>query len=865
MTDSTDEQHHVGIVEGRRYAMPGKGTDPDDYRFEQYADLLDNPAQISRGQLDIPRTARFFEYEIKTLNIPGPLPRAQGLPPFKDPYGYGWEDLDEWGRLGKFDWTMRTQMLPITRPFPLHRACIPLNTKYFDFDPRVHLVESPGPRANLYTLPDTRLRALQQCGTAILHCMIRIEFVAQELSLTLPSARDTDWHFGQSWIATLERGSRPSPPWRIAHVAQELRRRLMDGLGFVMMGIRFLIYFRLYRRRLTPPNFRTTTLLAGLMVAPHDERSRLIGESLAQLGIPVWTIHSQNFHPSIEMYPRGSTEDSPLWRRARNQVYDRYPPRNRDEEVLRRRIQERFQSLLQDAGRRNHVQKPMEVWVMSPGHATQAPGPGPFYRSFKSNFREPTGDEHETYAQRMVRWLSSTRDWHQLTVLKEMQAVLGEETISLQPLADRFQFDPPLPIFHQNYATCKDWAREEGGDWIEPPAFPALEPTLPLAERLVNPQVRSHGEPPSLLPRLSDDILYPSRRRETRVASRAPTAQASSSTEDPALESYEMRVDSPPPAFVDYSAPDEPMQDSPQSPSPSPAPRDSDVDWDDWCVQNSIYPVRLAPFLYFDGEKKLEEELVERYGSHVNSWFQGLQSIVLGYTDRNRALLMVENQRAAALLYPAEPFAGAMHPDAIPGTLQAFSPRCLAEIANTVQARGRARLERFPIPPLAQAVSARGRLVTLDRPADTKFAMEDLTKLFYGNEAIPSHTRGSSSRLMSRYSLPAVAFMDILRDLRLKEEENREAAVAPWLSNASTFQSLLERHLSFRKPHGFSLPLPTGHVLQELLSSIARSSPAVSPTSLLARGTYDREYFKWSGTREVYEIVLDDVEPTSIA
>jgi len=40
---------------------------------------------------------------------------------------------------------------------------------------------------------------------------------------------------------------------------------------------------------------------------------------------------------------------------------------------------------------------------------------------------------------------------------------------------------------------------------------------------------------------------------------------------------------------------------------------------------------------------------------------------------------------------------------------------------------------------------------------------------------------------------------------------------------------------------------------------IAKRSPQPEPTSLLARGTYDQELFRWSNAWEEYEIVLDNL------
>lgn len=873
---------HMGIWEGRRYAMPGKGTDPDDYRYEQYADSTDNPAQRPGEAFEIQKTARFFEYEIRTLNIPGPFPRVQGLPPFaRDPYGYNWSHLDEWGRLGKYDWTMRTQLFPKDYPFPIHRALVPLDIDHFNFDPRIHLIQSPGPRSDLYTLAADRLHFLRRSGAILLSCMERFERAASDLSLPLPSVRDPDWHYGRSWLRLLDQSALPAPPWKIAQLAQELRRRLLDGLGFIHLCVSFFLYFRLYRGRFAPPTFRTTRRLAGLMIVPSDERSRLIGESLAELGVPVWTVHEADPNPPLELFPRGSAEGSPLWKNIRAQAEQRYPPWRFGEGYTKEETRRQFQKALVKEIQAQRARPPSDVWVLRQDHATEAPAPGPRFRSHRVNFRLPAGDDSELYVQRMARWLTSTKSWNDMAVLKEMQGSIGVSTISLALLPNVKRFEPPLPLFHETYPTCQRWAAAIGGTWVDPSPFPQPRFALPLVQRISNPDNRSYGAPPALLERLNEDPLYPSVPRNARagpssVERNAPAPLLHRQAQDPLpRRPPSMRDDELPPfeendpdthsdmrepdvePFSDFSQLEQPAEESPTSPTPTPGPQtsDPDLDWDDYCDQNHLYPVILSPFIYFGREEELEEELCERYGTFVHAWFRGVQSIVLAYTDRGRALLAIENQREAAHYYLAEPSAGAIHPTAIPGELVEFNPERKAQLGQRVRIRGRTRLENFPIPPRVMGITRRGLpAVIAERAPETRFERGALSELLTGSWEIPNRSRGSSYRLMSRYSVEPTLLLRLL-ELRLGLEQGAETVETP----LRTLIDLLRRHLSYNHPLGFSIPLMPDSPWQEVLTSVARDTPLVLPTSLMARGTYDNEYFKWTGAREVYEIIVDEI------
>jgi hypothetical protein len=72
-------------------------------------------------------------------------------------------------------------------------------------------------------------------------------------------------------------------------------------------------------------------------------------------------------------------------------------------------------------------------------------------------------------------------------------------------------------------------------------------------------------------------------------------------------------------------------------------------------------------------------------------------------------------------------------------------------------------------------------------------------------------------------------------------------------------EALLQRHLSYISPLGFSVPLDPNSIFQELLASVAHTVPPVSPTLLLVQGTYDTEYFRWVNVREIYKIILDEI------
>jgi hypothetical protein len=70
---------------------------------------------------------------------------------------------------------------------------------------------------------------------------------------------------------------------------------------------------------------------------------------------------------------------------------------------------------------------------------------------------------------------------------------------------------------------------------------------------------------------------------------------------------------------------------------------------------------------------------------------------------------------------------------------------------------------------------------------------------------------------------------------------------------------LLNRHLAYKQPTPFHLSILIAGPAWELLVWVASQVHGCDPMSLLARGTYDSEFFAWSNSHEEYEITLDDL------
>jgi len=112
---------------------------------------------------------------------------------------------------------------------------------------------------------------------------------------------------------------------------------------------------------------------------------------------------------------------------------------------------------------------------------------------------------------------------------------------------------------------------------------------------------------------------------------------------------------------------------------------------------------------------------------------------------------------------------------------------------------------------------------------------------------------------MSRYRLAPAA---VCWQLRERLDKLRDVSVAPdFPIRVATCQLalLLDRHMSYATPEGFRIPLPSYGPPREAVTFLTQFT-FVDSTSLLARGTYQFEQFRWSPVAEEYEIILDDLD-----
>ena len=845
----------------------------------QYGDQFDDPERrASYGSL-LYRPARYYDYSIQALNLPGPFPRVPGVPSYRsDPYSYQVEDFDELGGLGKFEWTRRTQLLPVDVEFPLHRAFVPLDLTAYEFDIRKHVVQARGPDQSLRVLERAYIEKAMSAGQGLARCLQRIRDVSLSSKVELLSEPDPDWHFGASWMRLLRLAGEPQQPWRAVLVAQELRRRIVDGVGYVCMATRVFIYFLGYQTLHEPARFRTTTRMAGLIVDMDNARSRQIGEGLADLGVPVWGMRILDPKPKLELIPRQSTHESPMWKEA----YEEERPRMRivpEPTWLTDRVQSKFELKLGDLYTRKLCHPITNRWSIQRGHPKQADKPGPYYRFHEAYQKELKKFGNEDYYECVLKWLQAAPRIGASLVLTEFRRAFGEATIPSATLSGS-RFPPIQPIFHRNYHLLEELAHQSAYEWTRPTAYPTIPYGSSLADRIAKPRARAFGAPEETgLGSRHPRSASPEERRVRHKRAHQPStskAKAPLPPDDDELSPYEddeyerdANADelSPleePGSYRDTeSTPHEDLtmpsdvkeaaseRGKDQVNDPAPQPLDPSVIWGASCHERRLFPVELSPFVYFGEKDYMERELCVRYQGIAVAWRLDGSHLFLVFNNKDGALRVIRNQQRAAAQFPTEPSAQAIPLPPTTDLFQPWSAHVIAFNEETVRVLREHRLTNWPPLPSTAIPAARGR------DAITASIRHFINPSAASSSPAPS--AGENYHLMSRYAMSAGRLMKSLNEriawlTKAGVPSNNQGREATEL-----LRNLLSRHLAYEQPTAFRFPIPLAGPSRDLFVWIVDQLPPVEPTSLLARGTYNMELFTWSNAREEYEIVLDNL------
>ncbi|KAF9517550.1 hypothetical protein BS47DRAFT_1359580 [Hydnum rufescens UP504] len=437
---------------------------------------------------------------------------------------------------------------------------------------------------------------------------------------------------------------------------------------------------------------------------------------------------------------------------------------------------------------------------------------GPYYVHHPSYFRRPQGPQGENYLEGLIRWLTQVQEGNYLPVLMELQAILGEATLPLTKIVPQGPVTPPPAFLHQNYPTCRDWMIQCSLQWLKPEPFPELVAKRALLARLIDPAVQTHGAPPALLERLDKtDTLYPSIPRSAR-------RPHSSSPEERHIR---------------------PHHEAPKYPEEELRPYE----------EEDRFPVELSPFVYLNSQERLEDELMDRYGSGVAEWHYEEPCLVLIFIDKDRARRALESQCQASRSYPSEPSARALPYSE--GRFQSWDTYIRARYTEDIDGRHIARTQKYPAPGL---VKVRGSFMC---PPETIFKSTSLESLFFPKG--PPKGPNPAQTLMSRY-LILPAMLTGLLEQRRDQLLGMSASLAVQLCGATgELLAVLTNHLSYEEPLQFNIPIPLHGFHRDALTWAAREIPEIDPTSIGAQGTYSSEQFRWNRLYERYEVILDDL------
>ncbi|KAF9518605.1 hypothetical protein BS47DRAFT_1358695 [Hydnum rufescens UP504] len=266
-------------------------------------------------------------------------------------------------------------------------------------------------------------------------------------------------------------------------------------------------------------------------------------------------------------------------------------------------------------------------WVIEQGHPKQAKSPGPFHWMHLAHLKQIKKFLNESYYEAILKWLQLSPNIALHTAFHKLWEAMGKATIpnANLPASRQFPFIPS--ILHGNFSVLEILSTE---------IWPPLDS---LVQRISKPTTCIFEDPDEL----------------------TEFDQPSSSTHPQSASPEERQSDQK------LQLPLQALLWTPSPPLSMPAqgeasPTDSlSITWGVSSHQLlHYYPVPLAPFVFFNSLKDLEQELYVHYQGVIRSWYLNNKKLILLFNDKAQACQVTINQIQAAKDYPTEPLTKAI-------------------------------------------------------------------------------------------------------------------------------------------------------------------------------------------------------------
>lgn len=242
--------------------------------------------------IELQETILFSASPLHPTRHPPPS-KFNGLtPPSWDPYDYH-SHRTNLGDLKEYEWCICTQPFLSNSSYILHRVCIPSMASLST--PLVSAIQVPPPitsKSNIHTyvsISPPHLALVASTMDKYWRAAERTVEFYETQSLQPVSPLNSDWAFGPGWLHLLNSGRKEMSITESHCWGWEIRRRILDTLGWLILSSRQLIDHISFITSVADPLWPTTDLL-GAFVDPCDETACSVGKQLVRLGIPVWMV-----------------------------------------------------------------------------------------------------------------------------------------------------------------------------------------------------------------------------------------------------------------------------------------------------------------------------------------------------------------------------------------------------------------------------------------------------------------------------------------------------------------------------------------------------------------------------------------------
>ena len=119
---------------------------------------------------------------------------------------------------------------------------------------------------------------------------------------------------GEEWLTFMQKANDIMLWWQMLDWVEEVRRCLLDALGWLEFVMRQLVHHLTLIANFSPPCFVTEGHFVGVIMDSYYQDGVDLAEEIVKLGAPMWVASFAEHNPPLTVIPPGSAAKHPILR-----------------------------------------------------------------------------------------------------------------------------------------------------------------------------------------------------------------------------------------------------------------------------------------------------------------------------------------------------------------------------------------------------------------------------------------------------------------------------------------------------------------------------------------------------------------------